>query len=89
MGILDEVGIPYFKPQGAYYAFCDISSFGYRDDLAMTKYLVKDIGVAVVPGSSFFGEKEGPGQKYIRFCFSRQEETLKEARTRLLKMKEG
>ncbi|MGD9683220.1 MAG: pyridoxal phosphate-dependent aminotransferase [Candidatus Obscuribacterales bacterium] len=89
LGILDEVGIPYFKPQGAYYAFCDISSFGYRDDLAMTKYLVKDIGVAVVPGSSFFGEKEGPGRKYIRFCFSRQEETLKEARTRLLKMKEG
>lgn len=89
LGILDEVGIPYFKPQGAYYAFCDISSFGYRDDLAMTKYLVKDIGVAVVPGSSFFGDKEGPGRKYIRFCFSRQEGTLKEARARLLIMKEG
>lgn len=89
LGILDEVGIPYFKPEGAYYAFCDISSFGYRDDLAMTKYLVKDIGVAVVPGSSFFGDKEGTGRKYIRFCFSRQEQTLKEARARLLKMKEG
>lgn len=89
LGILDEVGIPYFKPEGAYYAFCDISSFGYRDDLAMTKYLVKDIGVAVVPGSSFFGDKEGTGRKYIRFCFSRQEQTLKEARARLLKMKQG
>ena len=55
LATLDSVGIPYFKPQGAYYAFCDISKFGYASDLEFTKHLVENIGVAVVPGASFFG----------------------------------
>lgn len=84
--ILNEVGIPYYKPDGAYYVFCDVSSFGYKDDIAITKHLVKEVGVAVVPGSSFFRKSEDPG-KYIRFCFSRQMETLNEARQRLKKLK--
>lgn len=85
--ILDEAGIKYFRPQGAYYVFSDISSFGYRTDVEFTHYLVKDIGVAVVPGSSFFSRPE-LGHKFIRFCFSKKAETLHAARVRLQKLRE-
>lgn len=84
---LDQIGIEYHSPQGAYYAFCDISKFGHKSDLSFTKYLVKDIGVAVVPGGSFFGADNPLKHKYVRFCFSRQEETLKAARARLQELK--
>ncbi len=86
LNILDEAGIPYFRPQGAYYTFCDVSKFGFKDDLAITKHLVKEIGVAVVPGSSFFRRSE-EGNNFIRFCFSRQMDTLMAARERLVKLK--
>lgn len=86
LDILDQVGIPYFRPQGAYYAFCDISKFGFKDDLAITKHLVREVGVAVVPGSSFFRKSDDSGH-YIRFCFSRRMETLMAAKERLSKMK--
>ncbi len=84
--ILDECGIDYFKPQGAYYVFCDISKFGYANDVAFTEFLVKDIGVAVVPGSSFFRPGD-LGHKYVRFCFSKRPETLEAARSRLGQLK--
>ncbi|MBI1269697.1 aminotransferase class I/II-fold pyridoxal phosphate-dependent enzyme [bacterium] len=84
LSMLEETGFDYFKPKGAYYIFSDISKFGFEDDLAMTRHLVKEVGVAVVPGSSFFADKE-EGRKYIRFCFSRRDETLAAARQRLLK----
>jgi len=84
---LDMIGIPYFKPQGAYYAFCDISSFGYDNDLHFTKHLVEDLGVAVVPGASFFGPSSKIARNYVRFCFSRQMSTLVAGRERLLKLK--
>jgi len=79
---LDLVGIPYFKPEGAYYAFCDISSFGYASDLEFTKHLCEKIGVAVVPGGSFFGPSK-IAHNYVRFCFSRQFDTLEKGRQRL------
>ena len=84
---LDMVGIPYFKPQGAYYTFCDISSFGFQNDIEFTKHLVTEIGVACVPGGSFFGPSE-LANRYVRFCFSRKPETLTAARERLLKLKD-
>ncbi|MBS1992560.1 MAG: aminotransferase class I/II-fold pyridoxal phosphate-dependent enzyme [Cyanobacteria bacterium SZAS LIN-3] len=87
MEILDTVGISYYKPEGAYYMFCDIGDRGFESDLAFTKYLVKDIGVAVVPGGSFFGADNKLKHRYVRFCFSRRDETLKAARERLLKLK--
>ncbi len=86
MDILDEVGIPYFRPEGAYYLFTDISKFGFKTDVEFTEYLTKDIGVAVVPSSSFFSRPE-LGHKYVRFCFSRKDETLETARQRLLNLK--
>lgn len=85
---LDAAGIRYFKPHGAYYVFTDVSSFGFKSDTAFTHYLVKDIGVAVVPGSSFFNRPE-LGHKYVRFCFSKTPETLYAARQRLAKLREA
>lgn len=87
LSILDEVGIPYFKPQGAYYVFCDISKFGFANDVAFTEFLVKDVGVAVVPGSGFFRPSD-LGNKYIRFCFAKKPETLAAAKARLIKIPE-
>jgi aspartate/methionine/tyrosine aminotransferase len=85
--ILDGVGIPYYKPEGAYYAFCDISGLGFKSDMDFTKYLVKDVGVAVVPGGSFFGPEAENRHNYVRFCFSRKEETMLAAKERLQKLK--
>lgn len=83
---LDDAGIEYFIPQGAYYVFASISRFGYETDMEFTNYLIKEIGVAVVPGSSFFSRTED-GNRFIRFCFSKKAETLQNARERLLKLK--
>lgn len=87
MGILEEAGIPYYKPQGAYYIFSNIRDFGFESDIAFTHHLIKDIGVAVVPGSSFFSQKE-QGHPYVRFCFSKKPDTLEAAKQRLLKLKQ-
>lgn len=87
LNILENIGIPYFKPEGAYYVFCDISGLSYKTDMAFTKHLVKDIGVAVVPGSSFFSADSSLRDKFVRFCFSRKEETLLAAKDRLAKLK--
>jgi aminotransferase len=84
--ILDQVKIPYFVPQGAYYVFANISTFGYKNDVEFTEYLIKEIGVAVVPGSSFFSQPEA-GQNFIRLCFSKKPETLAAAGERLLKLR--
>lgn len=86
LNILDEAGIKYFRPQGAYYAFTDVSDFGYKTDVEFTHFLVREIGVAVVPGSSFFSRPE-LGRKFVRFCFSKRPETLYAAQERLLKLK--
>ena len=91
MNTLDEVGIRYFKPQGAYYIFCDIHEFGYPSDVEFTHYLVSEIGVAVVPGSSFFHTPligVNKAHPYIRFCFSKQPSTLEAARQKLLTLKQ-
>lgn len=82
---LNEANIQYFVPKGAYYVLADISSFGYKSDVEFAHYLIKEIGVAVVPGSSFFSRK-ADGRRFIRFCFSKTRETLQSARERLLKL---
>ena len=64
----------------------DIGAFGATDDVAFARHLVRDIGVASVPGSSFFHDKE-LGRRYIRFCFCKRDETLDEAITRLRKLR--
>jgi len=79
---LEAAGFRCFLPRGAYYVMTDISGFGYADDLAFTKYLVSEIGVAAVPGSSFYRDpKDGAHQ--VRFAFCKRDETLDEAAKRL------
>jgi aminotransferase len=60
----------------------NIDAFGATDDVAFTRHLVRDLGVATVPGSSFFLEKS-LGRRYIRFCFCKRDQTLDEAIARL------
>lgn len=82
---LDKIGLKYYEPQGAYYVMVDISEFGYDDDFEFCKWLAKEIGVAAVPGSSFFKENVN---NYIRLHFAKKEETLREALKRLAKLKD-
>lgn len=77
---LDEIGLTYVEPQGAFYVLIDISEFGYTDDIEFGEDLIREVGVAGVPGSSFFHEQE---HRYIRLHFAKEEETLKEALRRL------
>lgn len=81
---LDKIGLNYYKPQGAYYVLVDIGRFGAPDDNQFCEWLAKEIGVAAVPGSSFFSE---PVSNYIRFHFAKKDETLREAIRRLEKLK--
>ncbi len=84
--VLEGTGFRCFLPRGAYYVMTDISGFGYADDLAFTKYLVSEIGVAAVPGSSFYRDpKDGAHQ--VRFAFCKRNETLDEAAMRLQKVR--
>ena len=83
--ILQGAGFKTIHPYGAYYVMADISSFGYANDIAFVKHLIENVGVAAVPGSSFF-EDPRKGDQYIRFCFCKKYETLEEARTRLRRL---
>jgi aminotransferase len=82
---LDRAGLTYTKPQGAYYVMVDISEFGWEDDVAFAEWLAREVGVAAVPGSSFFRE---PVRHLIRFHFAKQPQTLVAAGERLLRTRE-
>jgi aspartate/methionine/tyrosine aminotransferase len=86
LGILSGAGFRCFKPRGAYYIMTDISAFGFPDDVAFAKYLVKDIGVAAVPGSSFY-RNPADGRTHLRFTFCKTEKTFLAAAERLSKLK--
>jgi len=85
MPALTEAGFRCFRPRGAYYVMTDISAFGFDDDVAFTKYLVKEVGVAAVPGSSFYNDPRD-GAKQVRFAFCKKDATLDEAGKRLRKL---
>ena len=74
-----------YVPQGAYYIMTDIAHFDCGDDVEFARYLVKDVGVAAVPGSSFY-RKAALGRTKLRFCFCKKDETLAEADRRLAKL---
>ena len=85
---LRNAGFKCDMPQGAYYVMCDISEFGFANDIEFTKHLIREIGVAVVPGSSFY--RDNPeGSQMVRFCFCKKDETLEAAVERLEKLKRG
>src|SRR3954466_4952574 len=83
--ILERHHFVCYKPSGAYYIMTDIATFGFADDVEFARYLVKDVGVAAVPGSSFY-KTRGAGRTKLRFCFCKKDETLAEADRRLQKL---
>jgi aminotransferase len=85
LGYLRQTGLPFTEPQGAYYVLVDISSLGFATDTDAAEWFVREIGVAGVPGSSFFRE---PEHRFIRFHFAKQEETLRAAGERLVRLGE-
>jgi aspartate/methionine/tyrosine aminotransferase len=82
MPALTEAGFKCFRPRGAYYVMTDISAFKYPDDISFAKYLVQEIGVACVPGSSFYCDPRD-GARQVRFAFCKKPETLDAAALRL------
>jgi aspartate/methionine/tyrosine aminotransferase len=82
---LTAAGFRCFRPRGAYYVMTDISAFGFNDDVAFAEYLVQKIGVACVPGSSFYRHSRD-GAQQVRFAFCKKPETLDEAARRLSKL---
>lgn len=87
MKMLDEAGLNPMLPKGAYYIMCDIGKWGYANDIEFARFMVKDVGVATVPGSSFFREPLS-GKDIIRFTFCKKEETLRAAEERLAKLRQ-
>jgi aspartate/methionine/tyrosine aminotransferase len=85
--ILTTAGFTVFKPRGAYYIMTDIAGFGFPDDVAFAKFLVEKVGVAVVPGSSFYNDARD-GATQVRFTFCKKETTLAAAEERLSRLPE-
>lgn len=85
VGGLKELGFTFTEPQGAYYVLLDVSEFEVKDDVAFCEWMAEHVGVAAVPGSSFFREDV---HHLVRFHFAKKDETLKEALSRLAHLKE-
>jgi aminotransferase len=83
LGYLDRTGLAYTRPEGAYFVMVDISPFGWASDVEFSRWMAREIGVAPVPGSSFFPPGEN---RYIRLNFAKRPETLHAAGERLLRL---
>jgi aspartate/methionine/tyrosine aminotransferase len=83
---LTTAGFRCFVPHGAYYIMTDVSGLNFSDDVTLVRHLIEDLGVAAVPGSSFYAH-EGGGSQQVRFCFCKKYETLDGARQQLLKLR--
>jgi aspartate/methionine/tyrosine aminotransferase len=98
MAALDAVGLPYCRPEGAYYVMLDLSAVNWPQerfsrsdwspDRAFAEYMAREVGVAVVPGSSFYAEQRG-GTDRVRINFAKRESTLREAALRLRRLATG
>jgi aminotransferase len=84
--ILTSSGFACYQPSGAYYIMTDVSGFGFSNDTRFVEHLIQEIGVAAVPGSSFYKHPEN-GAQQVRFTFCKKDETLDEAARRLQKLR--
>ena len=84
LSYLDQTGLGYTRPEGAYFVMVDISRFGYASDVEFAHWMTREIGVAPVPGSSFCAPGEN---RYVRLNFAKKPATLHAAGERLLKLK--
>jgi aminotransferase len=83
---LEQAGFRCFRPHGAYYIMADISAFGFPNDVEFARHMVRDIGVSIVPGSSFYRDRAS-GAQQVRFTYCKSNATLDEALRRLEKLK--
>ena len=83
---LRQAGFQFTEPRGAYYVMTDISAFGAESDIAFVQKLVQEIGVAGVPGSSFY-RPASDGRQKVRFMWAKKDQTLHDAGERLLRLK--
>jgi aspartate/methionine/tyrosine aminotransferase len=87
---VERAGFVTWKPRGAYYLLTDAAHFikrlGLEDDTAFAMWLIREVGVATVPGSSFYAHPE-LGRTKIRFCFPKTDDVLIEAGERLQKLR--
>ncbi len=94
LSALDAAGLPYHRPEGAYYVMADFAHLGaavqtyarsgWTPDRAFAEYMAREVGVAIVPGSSFYAHSGG--ETRVRFNFAKREDTLREAARRLQKL---
>jgi len=80
--VLRDVGFSFSMPEGAYYIFADFSALSDLDDVTFAKWMAQEVGVATVPGSSFYSNRED-GRGFVRFAFCKKPETLEAAEERL------
>ena len=89
LDILQQAGFSCWQPSGAYYIMCDAAELmrrtGHANDNDFARWMIREIGVAAVPGSSFYQNPE-EGRTQVRFCFCKKEETLREAAERLKRL---
>jgi len=81
--LLERAGFRCFAPRGAYYVMTEYPDLGIHDDVAFARHLVEGVGVAVVPGSSFYRKGDAEARRMVRFCYPKRDETLLEAGRRL------
>lgn len=86
LGALEKKGFICYRPYGAYYILADFGRWDFRDDVEFAKYLTREVGVAVVPGSSFYIGGNPEGRRFVRFAFCKKMETLEAAAKRLQKL---
>ncbi len=102
LGALEQAGLPYVTPEGAYYVMAyfdgvkwDSGKYARPEwDLSrrFAEYMAREVGVAVVPGSSFYAERAGVNPDdvhWVRINFARRAQTLAEAGLRLRKLSQG
>ena len=80
--VLEDVGFRCIRPQGAYYTMAEFKDLGPEDSTTFSLRLIREAGVAVVPGASFFSDPVA-GDHLVRFCFCKRDETLDRAAERL------
>src|SRR5262249_28425589 len=86
LGILEGAGFRVHRARGAHYVMTEIAGLGWEDDVAFARHLVEEIGVAVVPGSSFYDDPKD-GSRQVRFAFCKKDATLDEAERRLARLR--
>ncbi|MCX6938515.1 MAG: aminotransferase class I/II-fold pyridoxal phosphate-dependent enzyme [Verrucomicrobia bacterium] len=86
LGYLDQTGLAYSRPEGAYFVMLDVTPLGFASDLECAHWMTREIGVAPVPGSSFFPY---PENRYVRLNFAKSAPVLRAAGERLIKLRAG